>query len=79
MSSDVCRANIKITLVIRDSGEGNSNPTMEFKCWSNNFDGLRFFYDHLSNNEDVNKVKTISCHQMFQNLRFYLMKRITLS
>lgn len=61
---------------------GNSHqiksPT-EFKLWSNNFDGLRFLYDHLNATEDVNKVKSIGAQQLTQNLSAYLIRCVIIT
>lgn len=79
MSSDIYREDMKITSVIKDYGEGNSNPFGEFKFWSNNFDSLWLFYDHLNVNEDFNKVKPMGRQSIFQNLISYLMRCVVLS
>lgn len=60
---------------MRDSSSSHrTSPSHEFKFWSKIFDGLRYFYDHLNANEDVEKVKSIGTQQLTQNLGAYLMR-----
>ena len=51
--------------MMRDSREGASASTEEFKFWSNKFDGIKFFYDHLKVDEDVKMVRFIGRQKMF--------------
>lgn len=63
MSDHASQADLGVTTLIQDSGSSHqSNPLVKFKFWSNNFDDLKYLYDHLSVIEDVEKVKTIGVH-----------------
>lgn len=60
---------------MQDSGSSHhTNPSSEFKFWSNNSDGLRYLYDYLNATEDVEKVKSIGAQQLTQNPGAYLMR-----
>lgn len=75
MGDPISQANLAITALMQDSGGSHkSNPSTEFKFWSNNFDGLKFLYDHQNLTEDVEKGKTIGAQQLTQNIGAYLMR-----
>lgn len=60
MGDPVSHAELVVTTLLQDSGDiHKANLLTEFKFLSNNFDGLKFFYDHLNAAEEVEKVKTI--------------------
>lgn len=75
MSDDVSQEDLTITTLMQDSDSSHqANPSSKFKFCSNNFDWLRFLYDHVSTSEDVKKVNFIGAQQLTQNLRAYLMR-----
>lgn len=59
-------------------GSDQAKPYNEFKFWSNNFDGLRFLYNHLNTIEDVNKAKIIGRQKLTPNPSSYIMRYIVL-
>ena len=72
MTDEVCRADMEINSLMNTPGQ--SAVSEEFKFWSNNFDGLRFLYDHLNATEDVNKVNKIGHQKITQNISSYLLR-----
>lgn len=75
MSDKICRDDLEISSLLHDaSGSDQTKPSNEFKFWGNNFDGLKFLYDHLNAMEDVNKVKTISRKKLTRNISSYLIR-----
>ncbi|CAI8617733.1 unnamed protein product [Vicia faba] len=77
MSDDICRTDLEITSLMKETREGHTS--VEFKFWCNSFNGPRFFYDYLNTTKDVNKVKTIGRKKMTQNPNSYPMRCIILA
>lgn len=75
MSDEICRVDMKISsLMHEDGGNDQTNQSNKFKLWGNNFNGLKFLYDHLNATEDVDKVKMIGRYKLTQNINSYLMR-----
>lgn len=80
MTDEVCRADWEISsLMCETGGRDHTRSSNELKFWSNNFDGLKFLYDHLNAMDDVNKVKTIGRQKLTQNISSYLMRCVVLT
>lgn len=68
MSDNVSQADLTITTLMQDLGSSHQSKTStEFKFLSNNFDGLRYLYDHLNATQYVEKVKFIGVQQLTKN------------
>lgn len=49
MSDNASQTDLTIIILMQDSGSSHqTNPSIKFKSWFNNFDGLRYLYDHLN-------------------------------
>lgn len=60
MGDEICKADWEFPSLIHEAGGSDqTKSTNEFQFLGNNFDILKFLYDHLNVREDVNKVKTI--------------------
>lgn len=80
MSDEICRADWEISSLIKAGGSDQTKPSNEFKFrGNNNFDRLKFHYDHLNASEYVNKVKTTGWQKLTQNISSYLMRCVVLT
>lgn len=60
-------------------GSDQTKPSNGFKFRGNNFDELKFLYDHLNAMKYVNKVKTIGRQKLTQNINSYMMRCVVLT
>lgn len=61
---------------MQETGQGSRpcHPDPQFKFQENSFDGLKFLYDYLNFDGDIDKAKTIGPHKLTDNLGAYLMR-----
>lgn len=72
MSDHVSHVGLASTTLNQDSDSSHQlNSSTKFKFWSNNFDDLKYIYDHMNVTKDVEKVKTIGAQQLTQNIKAY--------
>lgn len=70
------KAYLAISALTQETDQGSYQPcpSTQFKFLGNNFDGLKFHYDHLNSDEYVVKAKAIRPQQLVANVSAYLMR-----
>ncbi|CAI8591312.1 unnamed protein product [Vicia faba] len=76
MGDPLNKSNLAIAALMKETSDRSqqTQPPSEFKFWSNEFNGLKFLYDYLNSDEDVNKAKSISVRKLSTNSNSYLMR-----
>lgn len=58
MSKDANKNNLDVLALMQVHGESSGGQPEEFRFWTNDFDGVRYAYDHLNAEGDVKKAKS---------------------